>query len=140
MLEPITVELLVHAPVEHCWKTWHNPEDIKQWNKPSEDWHCPVAENDPTEGGKFFFRMEKKDSSEGFDFKGKYDKVVPNLLLEYTGDDRRQSVIAFIARGNETSISETFQPDSRPSIREQEEFCSQVLQHFKRHAEKSIGK
>lgn len=135
MLEPITIELLVHAPVEHCWKAWNNPEEIKKWNVPFEGWHCPVAENNPTEGGKFFYRMEKADGSEGFDFKGQYDKVVPNLLLEYTTDDRRQSVIAFIARGNETSVSETFQPDSRPSMEEQEEFCSRVLQRFKKHAE-----
>ncbi|RYY52406.1 MAG: activator of HSP90 ATPase, partial [Chitinophagaceae bacterium] len=48
MLEPITIELLVHAPVEHCWNAWNNPDEIKKWNVPFEDWHCPVAENDPT--------------------------------------------------------------------------------------------
>ena len=52
----ITVETVVN-----------NPEDIKQWNSASGDWHTPRSTVDLREGGKFVARMESKDGAEGFD-------------------------------------------------------------------------
>src|SRR6185503_16191304 len=35
----ITVETVVNAPVLIVWKAWNDPEEIKQWNAASDDWH-----------------------------------------------------------------------------------------------------
>jgi uncharacterized protein YndB with AHSA1/START domain len=35
----ITVETLVKAKLNTVWRAWNNPEDIKQWNAASDDWH-----------------------------------------------------------------------------------------------------
>jgi uncharacterized protein YndB with AHSA1/START domain len=35
----ITVETVVDADLKEVWNTWNNPDDIVQWNSPSNDWH-----------------------------------------------------------------------------------------------------
>ena len=35
----ISVETLVNAPVAKVWSAYTTPEDIKQWNTASHDWH-----------------------------------------------------------------------------------------------------
>ena len=76
----ITVEASINASVEKVWKAWTTPSDITQWNNASEDWHTPKAENDLRTGGSFLSRMEAKDGSFGFDFRGTYDKVETNKV------------------------------------------------------------
>ena len=59
----ITVETTVAAPIEEVWRAWTTPEDIKQWNAASDDWHTTAATVDLREGGGFSSRMEAKDGS-----------------------------------------------------------------------------
>lgn len=73
--QKISVETTVAAPIEEVWRAYTTPEDIKQWNSPSDDWHTPAATVDLREGGAFLSRMEAKDGSAGFDFVGTYTKV-----------------------------------------------------------------
>src|SRR5258705_4051015 len=84
----ITVETLVKAPVKEVWRAWTTPEDIKQWNAASDDWHPTKASVDLRVGGAFSSRMEAKNGSFGFDFAGTYTNVVPNRLLEISFGDR----------------------------------------------------
>ena len=91
--------------MEEAWKIWITPADIMQWYVPFDDWHCPVVENDVTTGGKFLFRMEAKDRSDGFDHAGTYDIVVPHQLIKYTGNDARTSHIQFTSIGKTTTIT-----------------------------------
>ncbi len=42
----ITVETNVTAPIGEVWKAYTTPEDIKQWNAASDDWHTTVASVD----------------------------------------------------------------------------------------------
>jgi len=77
----ITVETLVKAPVETVWAAYTTPENIKQWNTASDDWHTTKSSVDLRVGGAFTSRMEAKDGSFGFDFAGTYTKVVPSELL-----------------------------------------------------------
>ena len=35
----ITVETIVKAPVAKVWSAYTTPDDIKQWNTATEDWH-----------------------------------------------------------------------------------------------------
>ena len=84
----ITIETIVNAPVEDVWRAWTTPDDIKQWNTASEDWHTTRASVDLRVGGSFSSRMEAKDGSMGFDFAGTYTKVVANELIECSFGER----------------------------------------------------
>ena len=76
-MEPITIEITILKSVSKVWEYFTDPEHITQWNFASPDWTCPNAENDVQVGGEFNYRMEAKDQSFGFDFKGTYDEVFP---------------------------------------------------------------
>lgn len=139
MNSPITAETVINSTTERVWKLWTTPADIVQWNNPSEDWHTFEVDNDLKIGGKFLFRMEAKDGSDGFDFGGKYDKVITNELIEYTLDDRRKTLIEFIANGNSTILIETFDPEAKTPVDIQKDFCQGVLNNFKKYAENPIN-
>src|ERR1700752_1462591 len=103
----ITVETAVAAPIEQVWRAYTTPEDIKQWNAASDDWHTTAARVDLRVGGTFSSRMEAKDGSMGFDFAGTYTKIVPHELIECTFSDRLLSV-QFIKAGDCVTVRETF--------------------------------
>jgi uncharacterized protein YndB with AHSA1/START domain len=78
----ITVETLVKANSSSVWDTWNNPDDIKQWNAASDDWHTTQSTVDLREGVNFSARMEDKDCCAGFDFEGTYTLFVPHRAIE----------------------------------------------------------
>ena len=131
----ITVEVTVNKPIESVWQVWASTSDIMQWNIPFDDWHTPTVKNDLQPGGSFFFRMETKDGSEGFDHTGTYDKVIRYQLIEYTGTDGRKSAIKFRSTDETTTIVETFEPDKSNPIDMQRDFCQSVLNNFKQYIE-----
>ncbi|WP_421617102.1 SRPBCC family protein [Brevibacillus sp. TJ4] len=131
----ITVETLVHSPVESVWEYWTDPKHITQWNAATEDWHTPYAENDLRVGGKFVSRMEAKDGSVGFEFGGVYDEVIPNESIAYTMDDGRTVKIAFIRQGSDTRIIETFDAEETHTIEMQQAGWQSILDNFKKYAE-----
>lgn len=131
----ITVETTIDATMESVWKFWTTPEDIMQWNNPSDDWQTLRVENDLKDDGNFLFRMEAKDGSDGFDFCGKYDKVILNELIEYTLADGRKTINRFIQNGNSVTIIETFDPETKTPLDIQKDFCQSVLNNFKKYAE-----
>src|ERR671927_2027809 len=88
----ITVETDVAAPIETVWRTYTTPEDIKQWNAASDDWHTTAATVDLRPGGAFSSRMEAKDGSMGFDFAGTYTKIVTHKQIQYVFGDRKAEV------------------------------------------------
>ncbi len=110
MGEKITVEIEVKAAVEEVWKLWTTPEDIKNWNNASDDWHTTRAENDLRKGGKFLSRMEAKDGSFGFDFEG---------------------------TGGATNITTEFDAESENPVEMQKNGWQAILNNFKRYSEKN---
>src|SRR6476619_5754717 len=92
MSQKITVETVVAAPIEKVWNSYTTPEDIKQWNAASDDWHTTKASVDLRAGGAFSSRMEAKDGSMGFDFAGTYTKILQHRLIEYSFGDRMARV------------------------------------------------
>src|SRR6476661_7069066 len=88
----ITVESTVAAPIEDVWRAYTTPQDIKQWNAASDDWHTTAATVDLRVGGAFSSRMGAKDGSMGFDFAGTYTKIVEHELIEYSFGDRTARV------------------------------------------------
>lgn len=131
----ITVETTVGAPIGKVWKYFTEPKHIMKWNTASEDWHSPRAENDVRIGGVFSIRMEAKDGSEGFDFGGTYDEVIPEERLAYTMGDGREVVVIFTEEGGETHIIETFEAETQNSIEMQQGGWQSILTHFKQYVE-----
>jgi uncharacterized protein YndB with AHSA1/START domain len=130
----ITVETIVHAPVEAVWRAWTTPEDIKQWNSASDDWHTTTASVDLRVGGAFSSRMEAKDGSIGFDFAGTYTKVVENQLIESTFGERNL-LVTFVPAASGVTVRETFDAESTHSVEQQREGWQAILNNFARHVE-----
>jgi len=131
----ITVQTMVNAPVVKVWEFWTEPKHIIKWNNASDDWHTPHAENDLRPGGEFLSRMEAKDGSLGFDFRGVYDEVKINQLLVYTIEDGRKVHVTFTAIGNATQIVSLFEAESANSIELQKGGWQAILDNFKKYAE-----
>jgi uncharacterized protein YndB with AHSA1/START domain len=131
----ITVETTVRAPLAEVWRAWNSPEDIKQWNAASDDWHTVTASVDLREGGAFSSRMEAKDGSMGFDFAGTYTKLVPHKLIESAFGDRSLQV-EFIEVPGGVTVRETFDAESTYSIEQQRGGWQAILDNFARHVER----
>ena len=131
----ITVEKKVAAPIEEVWRAWVTPEDIKQWNAASDDWHTTAASVDLREGGQFSSRMEAKDGSMGFDFAGTYTKVVEPARLEYRFGDRHASVSFAPQPGGTTQVTVVFDAEQTFSVEQQQGGWQAILDNFKRHVE-----
>lgn len=134
----ITVETKVAAPVEQVWKAYTSPEDIKQWNAASDDWHTTSARVDLREGGSFSSRMEAKDGSMGFDFEGVYTKIEPLRLIEYRFGDRNAQVL-FRPEGDAVAVRVTFDAEDTHSEEQQREGWQAILDNFARHVRSGSG-
>jgi uncharacterized protein YndB with AHSA1/START domain len=131
----ITVETVVQAPIEDVWELWTSPEHIVNWNKASDDWHTPKAENELRPGGKFLYRMEATDGSTGFDFSGTYTEVEEGELIMYLIDGGRKVSVSFEPENDGTRIVESFEAEDTHSIEMQEAGWQAILDQFKRYAE-----
>ncbi len=130
----ISVEVWVAAPIERVWHAYITPDDIRQWNAASDDWHTTAAAVDLRVGGAFSSRMEAKDGSFGFDFAGTYTKVVPHQLIEYAFGDRTAQVE--FARGPQgIQVRVSFDSEDSHSPEQQRQGWQAILGNFKRHVE-----
>jgi uncharacterized protein YndB with AHSA1/START domain len=131
----ITVETVVNAPVATVWETWNDPEEIKQWNAASEDWHTTRSSVDLREGGRFSTRMEAREGGQGFDFEGVYTKVVPREKIEFRMADGRNVKIDFTPVAGGTLVKETFEPESENEPDVQRDGWQRILNRFAHHVE-----
>ena len=130
----ITVETSVKAPTTKVWQAYTTPEDIKQWNAASADWHTTKASVDLRVGGAFSSRMEAKDGSFGFDFAGTYTKIVPNECIEYAFGERT-ALVEFIAGTDAVTVRVSFDAESENSVEQQQQGWQAILDNFARHVE-----
>ena len=130
----ITVETIIKAPITKVWDAYTTPEDIKQWNAASDDWHTTKATVDLREGGTFSSRMEAKDGSFGFDFAGTYTKIVPHKLIEYTFGDR-SGAVEFVTSVNGVTVRSTFDAEKENSEEMQRQGWQAILSNFAKHVE-----
>lgn len=96
----IIVDVAIKASIEKVWKCWTTPANISQWNNPSSAWQKLLVEVDLRDRGRFLYRMQAKDGSEGFDYKGTYDLILPNERIELTTDDGRRTINIFKSIGS----------------------------------------
>lgn len=131
----ITVETTVNAPIDRVWSAYTTPDDIKQWNAASDDWHTTQSTVDLREGGSFSSRMEAKDGSFGFDFAGTYTKVVPNQLIEYSFGERG-AVVEFNRAANGFKVRITFDAEQQHSVEQQRQGWQSILDNFAKYVHK----
>lgn len=131
MKDTLEAQVIIKASREKVWEVWTKEEYVKIWNVPFEDWHCPTVINEVRTGGSFDFRMEKKDGSEGFNYKGEYTFVVPNERIELLQEDGRKSVIHFKEQDGNIAVIEQFEPEEKTELGLQVEFCQSILNKFK---------
>lgn len=131
----VMVQELVNIPVEKVWKYWTEPRHIRNWNFASDEWHCPSAENDLSENGKFSYVMASKDNSSEFEFKGRYLEIIPEKLIKYEIEDGRIVTIVFTTQGFATEIIETFEAETNNTIEQQQAGWNAILQNFKAYVE-----
>jgi uncharacterized protein YndB with AHSA1/START domain len=130
----ITVETVIAAPIEEVWRAYTTPDDIKQWNAASDDWHTTDATVDLRVGGAFCSRMEAKDGSAGFDFAGTYTAIVPHQLIAYAFGDRTAEV-EFDGTPQGVRVRVTFDSESTHSVEQQRAGWQAILDNFARHVE-----
>jgi uncharacterized protein YndB with AHSA1/START domain len=130
----ITVEAIVKAPLAKVWSAYTTPDDIKQWNTASDDWHTTKSTVDLRVGGAFLSRMEAKDGSFGFDFAGTYTKIVPRQLIEYSFGDRAGAV-EFVTGADGVTVRVTFDAESANPVEQQRQGWQAILNNFAKHVE-----
>lgn len=133
----ITVKANINAPVEKVWNFWTDPKHIVHWNNASDDWYTPRAENDLRVGGKFNYRMEARDGSDGFDFEGEYDSVVLLKQIRYTMGDGRSVRVSFDSDADTTTVTEIIETEPHNPLDIQQKGWQAILDNFRRHIEKS---
>ena len=131
----ITIEAIVNRNSLDIWTLWTQPEHITKWNRASDDWHSPRAENDLRVGGRFLTRMEAKDGSMGFDFSGVYNEVIEHKKIRYTMDDGREVETLFNEENGKTKILTTFDAEKENPLEMQRDGWQAILNSFKRYAE-----
>jgi len=131
----ITVEAVIKAPIQKVWASWSEPNHITKWAQASDDWHAPYADNDLRTGGKFKTTMVAKDGIVRFGFEGEDTDVEENKVIEYIIADGRKVKIVFTADGNETKVTETFEPEGTNDVEMQRAGWQAILNNFKKYTE-----
>lgn len=131
----INIETEVNAPLTVVWDAWVTPEDITKWNFAIDEWCCPRAEVSLEVGGKFNYRMEAKDGSMGFDFEGRFTKIIPNESIHYELGDERLVRIEFKETANGVKVIETFEAEDENSAEQQKQGWQSILNNFRNHVE-----
>jgi uncharacterized protein YndB with AHSA1/START domain len=131
----LTVSATVNATIEKVWNAWTSPEHIMNWNFASDDWHCPLSENDLRVGGKFKATMAAKDGSFAFDFEGVYTVVDLHKAISYVLPDGRKIEVTFAAEGNAILVTEVFDAETENSPEMQLQGWQMILNNFKNYTE-----
>jgi uncharacterized protein YndB with AHSA1/START domain len=131
----ITVQNTINASIDQVWNFWTLPEHIQNWNIAIEGWYTTAVENDLKVGGKFKYKMVKKDTSLSFDFEGLYTKIENLSVIEYKLLDNRIGKVSFEKNENQVKITEDFEPVKEDSESMQEEWCQTVIDNFKKYVE-----
>lgn len=132
----LSTQTLVNLPIEKTWELYFGPTHVVHWNQASPEWHCPRAESDLRVGGRFAYRMEAKDGSFGFDFKGTFDQVNHPKRVTYTLDDGRKVAVNLSRTGaSQTEIVVAFEPENHNPLEMQQGGWQAILDNFKAYAE-----
>ena len=79
----LTIVRKLKAAPDKVWRALTQPEALKQWMGPSDEFRVLVAETDVRIGGRYHIVM-KAPGGEEHDVSGLYREIVPNRKLAYT--------------------------------------------------------
>ena len=79
----LTLVRRLNAAPERVWRALTQPEELKQWFSPGDEFKIPRAVADLKVGGGYNIVMQSPDG-ELHDVSGKYREIVPNRRLVYT--------------------------------------------------------
>jgi len=131
----IVVQTIIASSLENVWKCWTENDHIIKWNFAADDWHCPKAQNDLREGGKFVYTMAAKDGSFSFDFWGIYSKIDHFRSIYSILGDNRQMKVEFIKEDKFVRLTETFEAETENPLDMQQMGWQSILNNFKKYAE-----
>ena len=131
----ISIEAEIEASIKDVWNAWVTPEDITRWNFANDEWCCPSAESNFEVGGQFNYRMEAKDGSMGFDFKGSFTEISLLNASQTMLEDEREVRIEFSKSEKGTKIVESFDVEDENSAEQQRQGWLAILNNFKNHVE-----
>lgn len=129
------ISVAVSAPASTCWDAYVNPSDIVLWNAASDDWWTRSAEIDLRVGGHLCYRMEARDGSGGFDYRGRLTRIEPGTLLAYQLDDGRDVVVEFVPTRTGCNVLQSFDLDSSHPADFQRRGWGAILDRFARYVE-----
>lgn len=106
-MKTITVKTNINAPISEVWEFFTKPQHITKWNQATDEWHSPHAENDLQRNGKFSYRMEEREGSNGFDFSGKYSDIknLKKLIIHLTTGAKWKLNSVLATTGNQPLFS-----------------------------------
>lgn len=131
----VQIGAMINQNVEKVWDYYTQPEHVVHWNHASEDWHCPSAENDLREGGRFCYTMASRDGKVSFDFEGKYEIIVPFSRISYSLEDGRAVDVLLETQSDGTKVTIEFDAEGENSIELQRQGWQAILDNFKKYVE-----
>ena len=105
----LTIRRTLKAPVAAVYAAWTDPEEVKQWMAPSDDFGPTTATIDLRVGGRYRIVMQRPDG-EMHRVGGVYREVLPNRKLVYTwaweSTPERESLVTveFRPAGEQTEL------------------------------------
>ncbi|HSJ66971.1 MAG TPA: SRPBCC family protein [Anditalea sp.] len=135
MMTLIKISVKVRAPLSQVWRSWTSAHHIVHWNFASDTWHCPKADLELKEGGKFNYLMAAKDGSTSFDFQGTFVEIKEMNLLAYRLDDGRKVTVRFEQINDEVLVTEEFEAEESNSSDLQKKGWQAILDNFKSYTE-----
>jgi uncharacterized protein YndB with AHSA1/START domain len=134
----IEVSTTIHSSIQKVWDAWTTPAHIVMWNFASAEWCCPKASVDLKVGGKFSHTMASKDGNYQFDFWGTYSLIEEYVTLEVVLEDNRKLHISFEQNGEDTIVTEQFEPENMNDVELQRSGWQAILNEFKSYVEREI--
>lgn len=135
MNNPINISADVKMAKNRVWECYTSPEHIVKWNFASEDWHCPMAENNLEVGGEYAVRMEAKDGSFGFTLTARYRHVEAGESFIFIMADGREVSVSFTEGMGFTRVAVSFEPESENPLELQQQGWQAILDNFKKYTE-----
>ena len=135
MKKTFEIQAEVFQAMDIIWKTFNETEHVMRWSFASDDWHVTEGKSNFREGGAFNYRMEAKDGSDGFNFMGTYDQIIPNQSVKYHLTDKRKVEVIFKPTKNSCMIIMHVDAESVFPLEQQKSGWQAILNNFKKYAE-----
>ncbi len=135
MSDFLKVQVAIKATMDKVWNGFTQAQEIEKWYFASADWKCSNAKVNLVEGGEFSWKMEAKDGSKGFVYKGRFDEVLPHARIAYHLEDQRKVICLFSQEKESILVTQEFQPSGVFSNEDEIKGWQGILDNFKAYLE-----